>query len=82
MESSGRKRQSTERHRRRLVQQRNDAIQEWFDAAQAWADVGPETANAEAVRLARESLERRMDEAACSFEMAQAALGEPEFDPV
>jgi len=82
MKSSERKTQSTERQRRKLVEQRNNAIQEWFDAAEAWSDLGPETADPEATRVARESLERRMDRAAYSFEMAQAALGEPELDPV
>jgi len=82
MKSSGRTRKSTERQRRKLVAQRDNAFQEWLDAARAWADLGLETANPEATRLARESLERRMDKATCSFDMAGAALRERELDPV
>jgi len=82
MRSAGRKAQSNERHRRKLEEQRDNAMQDWLVAAKAWVDLGSETANPEATRVARESLARRMDKAASSFDMAKAALGERDFGPV
>ena len=58
-----------------LLERRKDWFQEWLDAAKAWSNVhDAETLDPEEMRQLRESLERRMEEAARSFSDVQSAL--------